>query len=471
MTSHAWGISITDSELSRRILMFNLVDIFLPIFTGHCVFAFIGKLKELKYYIISTYVVGVGLLMFFLANPSFFLLTSVPKMYFPNYYVAGPYYFVMLIFFFTLTIFTFYAMIKAYKTSNNIDKNRIKYFAVALLLAYGVGSIDFLLIYDIQADSLWASFFIPLFAIPFTYAALKYELMDIRLVAKRAFIYIVISAFIGFLLVFLNYINNLIIRSSPGFPDWISSAILALLTTIGLLLIWQKIREADFLKYEFVDIISHKFRTPLTAIKWFSERLFEAVPENLKGDVSGIQKSANSLINLTNLLANLSLTSGKSFAYNFVQLDLNNLIKKLISETSERIKAKNITIPSLPDSTNFVLADEAKIKFVFQTLLDNAINYSKQDGKVSIEISTLDEKDVVVKVTDSGIGIGEKEIKYIFTKFYRTDSSKKADTEGMGIGLFLSQRIVEKHDGKIWVKSEGLEKGSSFFVSLPILKK
>jgi len=295
--------------------------------------------------------------------------------------------------------------------------------------------------------------------------------MNIKLVAKKAFIYIAISSIIGFILIFSNYINNLIIKSSSGFPNWAPSVILAFITSIGLLFIWKKIREADFLKYEFIDVITHKFRTPLTAIKWSSESLIESVPENLKGEVSHIQKSTNSLFDLTNLLANLSMTSEKTFGYNFIKLDLNSLIKNVIFECSEKIKAKEITLLFLPHSTIFVLVDEQKIKFVFQTLLDNAINYTKQDGKISFEISVLNGKDAVVKITDTGIGIDKKEIKLIFTKFYRTEGSKKADTEGMGIGLYLAQRIIEKHDGKIWVKSEGNGKGSSFFVSLPICKK
>lgn len=292
-----------------------------------------------------------------------------------------------------------------------------------------------------------------------------------KVVAKKILVYIIVSAVIGFLLVLLNYINNLIINSYPGFPNWASSIILALITNIGILFVWRKIRETDFLKYEFINIITHKFRTPLTAIKWSSGNLMESVPENLKKEVSCIQKSANSLVELTNLLASLSIASERTFGYNFIKLDLNNLIKNLISECSEKIKIKNIILLSPPDATNFVMADEQKIKFVFQTLLDNAINYTKEGGKISFEISNLNEENVIVKITDTGIGIGEKEIKFIFTKFYRTDSSRKVDTEGMGIGLYLTQGIIERHNGKIWVESEGYGKGSSFFVSLPISKK
>ena len=243
VTSHVLGVSVLDGELSRRILMFNTVDIFIPIFTGHCAFALIGKVKENKYFIIATYIIGISLLLFFIINPYNFLLTSVPKMYFPNYYVAGPYYFLMLCFFFFLIIYTFVIMRKAYVLSDDINKNRIKYFSVALFLGYAIGSINFLLIYNILIDPLWGFLFIPLFSIPLTYAIINYELMDIRVVAKKAFIYISISIIFAFILVSLNYFNNLIMISNPDFPAWASSLILSFIMSIGLILIWRKIRE------------------------------------------------------------------------------------------------------------------------------------------------------------------------------------------------------------------------------------
>jgi signal transduction histidine kinase len=470
VVSHVLGVSVSDSELSRRILMFNTVDIFIPIFSSHCTFALIGKTKEYKYFIISTYIIGFSLLLFFIINPYNFLLTSVPKMYFPNYYVAGKYYFLMLFFFFFLIVFTFIVMRKAYVLADSIDKNRIKYFGIAVFLGYAVGSINFLLIYNINIDPLWGFFFIPLFSIPFAYAIVQYELMDIKVVAKRAFVYISISAIFAFVLISLNYLNSLIIRSNPDFPNWASSLIISLLVSIGLLFIWRKIRETDLLKYEFINIISHKFRTPLTAIKWSSDNLIENAPEDLKKDVKVIQKSTRSLVDLTNILVGVSNNDRYMFEYKLDKVDLSNVVENIISDHLDKINDKKITINSLPKATYFVLADEHKIKFVFQTLIFNAINYNKIGGEIYFNLSKPDGKNIIFEIKDTGIGIGEKEIKHMFTKFYRTNSSRKADTEGMGIGLYLTKEILERHNGKIWVKSEGLEKGSSFFVSLPIYK-
>lgn len=470
MVSHVLGVNVQDGELSRKILMFNMVDIFLAILPSHCVYAFLNKDKELRNFIIGTYAVGTALVLIFITKPFFFLQTSVPKMSFPNYYVAGSGYALMLLFFFVLVIYTFYIMFKVYRTGDQITRNRIKYFALALFLGYAIGSIDFLLIYNIQISPIWGFLFIPLFAVPFTYAAVQYELMDIKLIAKKAFVFILLSGVIGFILIFLNYIDNLIIQGSSVIPSWASPVVLGLIISISLLFIWRKIREADLLKYEFVSIITHKFRTPLTAIRWFSENLTKSVPDEFKEDVNNIHQSAGKLIDLTNLLANLTTTNSKDFEYNFIKLDLNNIIEEIISKSAEKIKIKNINFLPVLQSDNFILGDEQKIKFVFQTLIDNAISYNKQNGSINIQI-LKDDKYLTIKITDEGIGIDEKEIKYIFTKFYRTPSSRKADTEGMGIGLYLTQAIIQKHNGKINVKSEGLEKGTIFIVTLPIYKK
>lgn len=469
--SHVLGVSVADGELSRRILMFNLVDIFIPIFTGHCVLAFINKAKEQKYFIIASYVLGFGLLSFFLINPHNFLLTSVPKMYFPNYYVAGDYYFLMLILFFFLIGYVFVIMARTYVVSDFVNKNRIKYFALALFLGYSVGSINFLLIYNILIDPMWGVFFIPLFAIPFTYAIVHYELMDIKIIAKKAFIYISVSVIISFTLISLNYLNSLIIKSTTKFPVWGSSFILSFIATVFLVFLWKKLRETDFLKYEFINIITHKFRTPLTAIKWASDNLNESiVPENLKEDIYTIQASSKNLVDLTNILTRLATTDNNIFEYVFVKVDLNKEIKDIFLEYQYKIKRKGIVIDQPKDGNNFVLADKEKLKFVLQTLIFNAINYNKVDGTISVFISKTDDGYMVLEIKDTGIGIDKREIPFIFTKFYRTDSSRRADTEGMGIGLFLAKNIIEKHGGKIWVDSEGLEKGSSFFVKLPIYR-
>ena len=156
--------------------------------------------------------------------------------------------------------------------------------------------------------------------------------------------------------------------------------------------------------------------------------------------------------------ANVAMAILKILSSSFVDYDVDKQVSLAINLNS----LKQILKRSKPnDLLTLEIGKDNKLKI---TLKGNSTR------TFSLPIIDIDEKDVLFKITDEGIGIDDKEIKFIFTNFYRTESSRKADTEGLGIGLHLSRIIVEKHGGKIWVESAGPEKGSTFFVLLPIHK-
>jgi len=473
VVSHILGVSVDDPELSRKILMFNLVDLFLPLSTAHCVFTLLGKAKQQWRVLVASYVIAIGLAVFFIINPHLFLLESVPKMYFPNYYVPGPYYWVMLAYFGVLTAYFLLWMRNMYVISNGNEKNRIKYFLIALFFGFSIGSLDFFLIYNIQIDPLWGFLFIPFSVIPFTYAALQYELLDISVVAKKALVYAVMTAFIGFMLSLLNYANVIIIGNYPEFPNWIPSLVLALISAIAVVVTWTKIREGDILKYEFLNVVTHKFRTPLTTIKWNLENIRESVPEALKVDVQQIQTANERLVELTDTLVNLSSTEDKTYEYSLAESDIGSVLNECVAAVEDKAHAKSIQISYQEQPLIPVVADPKRIRFIFQTLLDDAVSYTPTGGTITITVKEIDghfsRNNVSIKVSDTGIGIPKDEMRYIFTKFYRAKNARKADTEGMGIGLYLSKRIIERHRGKIWVESAGEGKGTTFTVMLPLV--
>lgn len=475
VVSHAIGVSVSDSELSRKILMFNLVDIFLPLFSAHSVFALLSKNQQQKKILVALYTFAIGLAGTFIAFPSLFLATSTPKLYFPNYYVPGPYYWLMLVFFFGLTVYFLIWMTNVYKISNGIEKNRIKYFFLALLLGFSVGSIDFLLIYDIQVDPLWGFLFVPLSVIPFTYAALKYELMSINVIAKKAFVYAIITAAIGGVFIGLNYVNTIISHNYPQFPNIISSFVMASLVAASIIIIWKKVKEADLLKYEFMSVVTHKFRTPLTSIKWITEELKSTAPNNLIDSIRDIQTANERLVELTGFLSNISVSEDTSYEHSFSKVDIGLIINHCLEERLDKAKYKGVRLIYKAQPPIFLIGSEQKIQFVLQTLIDNAISYTASGGKITLEVSyskrLFSAKKVIIRISDTGIGIPRDEAKYIFTKFYRAKNSRKVDTEGMGIGLYLSRNIIERHKGKIDFESEGEGKGTTFIIVLPILNE
>lgn len=111
--------------------------------------------------------------------------------------------------------------------------------------------------------------------------------------------------------------------------------------------------------------------------------------------------------------------------------------------------------------------DKRRMLFALQIIVDNAISYTPRTGKVSVTVST-ESSSVYVQVIDSGIGIAKEDMSRLFNKFWRSKEAKTTDTEGMGIGLFMAREIIERHDGQIYATSEGLGKGSTFTIRLPI---
>lgn len=468
--SHILGVTATDPEISRNILMWNLSNLFIGMFNVHAFLAILGKDKEKKNFLVLLYIIGIALTFWFIKNPELFLLPSEPKMYFPNYYVPGEYHWLRLVYLFAICVpYMFYVLVEAYRESENIyNKKQIKYLISGFIVAYGVGFIPNFLVYNIPLDPLYGMAFMFFFAIFFLYGAIKYELMNIKVIAKQASVYALIVGSIGASTVVLEYLNNYLIASYPGFPIWVVPAISIILVMLITLVVWKKIRQVDLLKYEFITTVTHKFRTPLTQIKWSVDNLLKKnFTEEEKQEILYIQSAAVNLVELTNLLVAISDSDGVTYNYHPQKVDLKSLIEETVDSHVDFAKKKKITIVNNIKKSVNVEADESRLKFVIQTFIENAIHYNHENSIVEINQSIKNDK-VTISVKDNGIGIPEKELPLIFTKFYRGDKARLIDTEGMGIGLFVTREIILRHHGKVGVESLGLNKGSTFSFILPI---
>src|SRR3989338_8562354 len=223
--SHAVGINIADPLASRSVFMWNLSIIFISVFSAHTVLAVIGIQHKRKIILGSIYAVSLILLVFYITHPDAFLAPSEPKLFF-----------------------------------------------VGLLLGYSPGFLPVLPIFNVFViNPNWGLFFVFFFAIPFVYAVVNYELLDIRLVAKKAFVYGLIVAGVSAVIAFLNLGSSFMENAYPNLPAWILSVAVAIVASGIGTFVWKKMRETDILKYEFITIVTHKFRTPLTRIKWAAE--------------------------------------------------------------------------------------------------------------------------------------------------------------------------------------------------------
>ncbi len=468
--SHVIGVNISDPELSRNILFFNLAVFPIGFFVLHATLALINKDKENRILLIVTYVVGIVSMVFFLIFPETFLLPSVSKMYFPNYYEPGIFNLWRVIFLQGLIIpYSVYKIYQAYKeTSIPSEKNQFKYFMYTMVIGFGLSFLPNLLVYGIPFDPLYGMAFAIPCAIPLIYGAIKYELFNVKIIAVQAFLYTIAVVSIGGIISLLNYLNIWLADFYPNFPSWTTALVSAVLAVTVSVFVWRHLRQNDILKYEFITTVTHKFRTPLTYIKWATENLSGAhMTDSERINHANNIKSANEkLIELTTILANVSEAESKTYDYKIEKRDLNVVVEEIIDALSTQLKSKNLNIVKNLDKDGFALFDLSRMKFVLQVLIENALHYTPQGGTIVIE-SKQEKSNCTLSVHDSGIGMTKEQIDLLFSKFYRGSEARKADTEGMGIGLYISKQIMEKHRGKIWAVSEGTGKGSTFFISLP----
>lgn len=229
----------------------------------------------------------------------------------------------------------------------------------------------------------------------------------------------------------------------------------------------EKLQELNKYKDEFMAMASHELKTPLTVIKANLQILDykNAAGENKKF-ISRTLASVEKLGDLiTNLLDVSKIQSGK-LELNLSVFDLNVLLSEIIENIQQTTSTHTIACNHCGNKL-MVNADKERIEQVIVNILTNAIKYSPAAGEVKVE-SYKENNQVVVSVTDSGIGIPQEDLENIFSRFFRVQGIA-ATFSGSGIGLYISSEIVKRHDGKMWVESE-LEKGSTFYFSLPAVK-
>lgn len=232
----------------------------------------------------------------------------------------------------------------------------------------------------------------------------------------------------------------------------------------------ERLRQLDEAKSEFLSIASHQLRTPLTSIKGLLSMLLEEFWGPLNSEqkkyVGQISQSSERLLHLIEDLLNISRIEAGRMQFDFKPIALDELVEDDIKELISQAEAKNLYLKlnKPPQPFPKVKADSLKIRQVIQNLIDNSIKYTEKGGS-NIDLKQ-DGEYVIFSITDTGMGMPEGH--RLFEKFERGQKATNQHTEGMGLGLYLADKIIKAHGGKIWAKSEGEGKGSAFYFSLPI---
>jgi len=239
----------------------------------------------------------------------------------------------------------------------------------------------------------------------------------------------------------------------------------------------KMLNEINRMKTELIRRTSHELKTPLIAIKGFTDLLLKMYNSELNSSlISILEEIKNGSIRLEKIIN--SLLESSRYEKGHVELrikenNLTSLIKSCINELKGLAELKNLII-------RFEIKEEIKLKFdkdrirnVFSNLLLNAIKFTPPNGKININVEKKNEY-YIVSVKDNGIGLLKNEKDKIFKQFGKIERYGKGwdiNIEGYGLGLYISKKIIELHGGEIWVESQGRNKGSTFYFKLPINKK
>jgi len=230
----------------------------------------------------------------------------------------------------------------------------------------------------------------------------------------------------------------------------------------------DQLQKTENMRQQLIADVAHELRTPLSTIKGSMEGLIDGV---LAADLENFQKvyrETERMQYLVQDLQELSRVEAGAYELNLRQVQVVDLIEaacaRLALQYSE--KGVNLTV-DLPPDLPIINVDEDRINQVLMNLLGNALQYTPSTGKVMIS-ATQAADGIMVRVSDTGIGIASEHLPQIFSRFYRVDKSRARASGGSGIGLTIAKHLVEAHGGRIWAESPGTGQGSTFIFTLPI---
>jgi PAS domain S-box-containing protein len=228
------------------------------------------------------------------------------------------------------------------------------------------------------------------------------------------------------------------------------------------------LEELNRLKNEFVSSVSHELRTPLASIIGFAETIDSDpnMDDSMKNEFNHVILSeAKRLAKLINDVLDLSKIESGKIAINKTRFNIIKLLNGKIIDVKEKCENKNLFFSyDIPEQEILIFADEERINQVFDNIFSNAIKFTNPNGRISLLLQIL-YKEVEIIVTDTGVGIPQKDLPFLYQKFYRVERLGN-DASGTGLGLALVKQIIDLHKGMITIKSEE-QKGTTIIIKLP----
>lgn len=220
----------------------------------------------------------------------------------------------------------------------------------------------------------------------------------------------------------------------------------------------ELLRKNEQFRKEFLQNLSHEFKTPVFAIQGYVDTLLHGALENPEVNKKFLEKAAKNIERLTNLINDLDeisrLERGEIMLYkeNFI---IQDLVREVFESLSIRTEPRHIkcSIKKGCESPLTVFADKEKIRQVLRNLIENSVKYGKDNGNIVASMYRTDGEHILIELSDDGIGINEKHLPRIFERFYRTEEGRRIDVTGSGLGLAICKHIIEAHGQSIHVRS------------------
>jgi len=234
---------------------------------------------------------------------------------------------------------------------------------------------------------------------------------------------------------------------------------------------YQELKELDRLKSDFVSMVSHELRSPLTNISGAVELMLEEEEwseEYVRKMLGVVGEQSERLIRLVRGILDVSRIDAGRLYLDRKEVDILPLLERVVSSLQSTTIFHWFQVPAI-DKLPRVWGDEDRIEQIFFNLLDNAIKFSPSGGPISVQMEPGN-GEITVSITDPGMGIPTAKQEKLFQKFHRLDSDDSRESYGHGLGLYITKGLVEAHGGKMWVESvEG--EGSTFSFTLPVARK
>lgn len=230
---------------------------------------------------------------------------------------------------------------------------------------------------------------------------------------------------------------------------------------------YEELKQLDSLKTEFMLVTSHELSSPLTSIISLTQLMLggQTDEQTRRKHLDVILRNSKRLSRMVRNIVEFGRIEAGHLSFKVAVVDMNAIVETVCSELEPLAQKKGVEIfRSYPPEPAYAKADPHRIDSVISNLVDNAIKFTPNGGKIGVRVEFSDGL-VVVSVSDTGIGIAQDKLAKVFDKFYQVDSGPFRTYGGVGIGLTIAKRIIEAHDGRIWVESEP-EKGSTFHFSL-----